>query len=249
MANTSNRGTLYLIPTALAESAANATLPAPHWATMQRLQHFVVETAKTARAELKRMAHPTPLAQLNIREMPRTWSASSAKELLQPAIDGHDVGVLSDAGCPGVADPGALLVREAHHLGIRVEPLIGPSSLLLSLMASGLNGQRFAFHGYLPVKDDALAKELQRLEKESARQDMTQIFIETPYRNLRMLGMLVEHCQTNTLLCLASGLTGAQQQINTMPISDWRKQFKTQHGELEAKLERTPCVFLMLASK
>jgi 16S rRNA (cytidine1402-2'-O)-methyltransferase len=233
-------GSLYLIPSALAPVAADATLPIPHLEIVRGLRHFVVETAKTARAELKRLGHPVPLSQLHIEEMPRQWTPERARQLLAPVAAGESAGVLSDAGCPGVADPGADLVRQAHLLGIPVVPLIGPSSLLLALMGSGLNGQRFCFHGYLPVKDEALHAEIARLEQASARQRMTQIFIETPYRNGRLFAALTENCRGETLLCIASGLTGAGQSITTRSIRDWK-------AVGAPDFERVPTVFLMLA--
>lgn len=233
-------GSLYLIPSALAPVAAEATLPAPHLELVRGLRYFVVETAKAARAELKRLGHPVPLSQLRVEEMPRQWTPDRARQLLEPVAAGESAGVLSDAGCPGVADPGADLVRQAHLLGIPVVPLIGPSSLLLALMGSGLNGQRFCFHGYLPVKDEALQAEIVRLEQASARQRVTQIFIETPYRNSRLFETLTQRCRGDTLLCIACGLTGPHQSIATRAMRDWK-------AAGAPDFERVPTVFLMLA--
>lgn len=234
-------GTLYLIPSALAPAAADATLPSPHHAIVSGLDYFIVETAKTARAELKRLGHPRSLAELRLEEMPRQWTTARVHQLLEPVMGGQSAGVLSDAGCPGVADPGADLIREAHRRGIRVEPLIGPSAILLALMGSGLNGQRFCFHGYLPVKDEALVNEIERLEQASARQHATQIFIETPYRNGRMFQTLLSRCKPATLLCIASGLTGPQQCIATRSVHEW----KTVPAPV---FDRVPTVFLILAA-
>ncbi|HEY6898323.1 MAG TPA: SAM-dependent methyltransferase [Rhodocyclaceae bacterium] len=234
-------GSLYLIPVALGDSAWQQFLPEQTRAAACRLQHFVVENAKTARAELKRLEHPTPMRDIAIEQLPEKPSGADLDRLLAPALAGHDLGVMSEAGCPGVADPGALLVRRAHEKGIPVRPLVGPSSLLLGLMASGLEGQRFAFHGYLPAREPERSKRIVELEKESRRQDQTQLFIETPYRNAALFQALLAACHAETRLCVASNLTLPDESIRSQRIADWKRQ-------PPPDLERRPTVFLLLSA-
>lgn len=232
--------TLFLLPVALGPADSDALHPPATLRTTHLLRHFVVENAKSARAELKRIDHPQPLQALDVRELPKTPTDADLSALLAPALAGQDIGLMSEAGCPAVADPGALLVRQAHRLGIRVAPLVGPSSLLLSLMASGLNGQSFAFHGYLPVKDAERTAALRELEKESRRFKRTQLFIETPYRNQAMFAALLAGLSAETQLCVARELTTAGEWIATRSIASWKKS--------EAPdLDRRPTVFLFLA--
>lgn len=233
-------GTLYLLPAALGDSAWQAYLPEETRSVACRLGRFVVENAKTARAELKRLGHPRPLRELAIDEIPEKPDAAALDRLLAPLAAGEDIGILSEAGCPGVADPGALLVRRAHAKGWRVRPLVGPSSLLLALMASGLDGQRFAFHGYLPQREPERSHAITDLEKESARRSQTQLFIETPYRNGAMFASLLAACRPETLLCIASDLTLPTESVATRRVADWRKQ-------TPPTLDKRPTVFLLLA--
>lgn len=234
-------GTLYLLPVALGEGAgSDVTHPPEVVATACRLRHFVVENAKSARAELKRLGHPVPLRDLSIEALPETPTPRDLGRLLVPALQGEDVGLLSEAGCPAVADPGALLVREAHRNGIAVRPLVGPSSLLLALMASGLDGQRFAFHGYLPAREPDRSRRIGDLERESARQSQTQLFIETPYRNPALFRSLIDTCRPTTRLCLATDLTLPSESVQTRSIVDWKRQ-------PAPDIDRRPTVFLLLA--
>ena len=237
---TAVRGTLYLVPASLGAAALDDTLPPGAASIARRLRHFVVENAKTARAELKRLAHPTPLREIDIQTLPRKCAAHEAAALLAPALAGDDVGLMSEAGAPAVADPGALLVREAHRLDIRVAPLVGPSSLLLALMASGLDGQRFAFHGYLPIDARERKSAIEALEAASRDANQTQIFIETPYRNTRMLDALLHACRGDTLLCVARSLTTRDEWIHTCPVAQWQQNARP-------LLDRMPTVFLLLA--
>lgn len=215
-------GTLYLIPTALGDTAWGKYLPLHTRDIACGLHHFVVENAKTARAELKRIGHPLPLRELLIEQLPEKPTAPEIERLLLPLKSGHDLGVMSEAGCPGVADPGALLVKRAHELDIRVAPLVGPSSILLALMASGLNGQQFAFLGYLPARDPERSAKIGELEKDSLRLNQTRIFIETPYRNQALYDALLKICKPMTRLCLASNVTLADETIVTKRIVEWR---------------------------
>lgn len=233
-------GTLYLLPVALGETAWTEFLPQRTRDIAGTVTHFVVENAKTARAELKRLGHPQPIRELLIEQLPENPGTQQIDQLLAPLLNGHDLGVMSEAGCPGVADPGAVLVKRAHELGIRVVPLVGPSSILLALMASGLNGQRFAFHGYLPAREPERSTKLGELEKESQRAGQTQIFIETPYRNTAMFESLIEICKPATRLCIASNLTLIDEHVATKRIAEWRLA-------APPELHHRPTVFLLSA--
>lgn len=234
-------GTLYLLPTGLGESALADVLPGQVLATAGRLVHFIAENPKSARAFLKQAGYPRPLTEATITTLDKNTPADAVPGLLEPLLQGFDAGLLSEAGCPAVADPGALLVRAAHRAGIAVKPLVGPSSLLLALMASGLNGQRFAFHGYLPVENAARAQRLRELERRSRQDDATQIFIETPYRNDVMLQALLGSCAPDTLLCVATDLTQPSAQVRTQRIADWQRNTPS--------IDRRPSVFLVYAGK
>ena len=233
-------GSLYLIPVSLGPAGTGLTTPADVAARACGLTYFVVENAKTARAELKRLEHPAQLRDLDIRELPEKPGSADLDALLAPLLAGQDAGLMSEAGCPAVADPGALLVRHAHEKGVKVVPLVGPSSLLLGLMASGLNGQSFAFHGYLPVDEETRKRRIRELEAESARHSRTQLFIETPYRNDRMFEALKQACGPETRLCIARDLTTADEWIATRRITDWKKT-------AAPDLSKRPTVFLLLA--
>jgi 16S rRNA (cytidine1402-2'-O)-methyltransferase len=233
-------GKLFLIPASLGDSPWQRTLPAEAQAIAARIQDFVVENARSARAEMKRLDHPGPLRDLRIETLPENPDGAVLDGLLAPALAGRDLGLMSEAGCPAVADPGALLVARAHQLGIPVVPLVGPSSILLALMASGLNGQSFAFHGYLPVDESGRARRLRELEAESHRADRTQIFIETPYRNLRMYQAILAACRPETRLCVARDLTTGDEWIRSQPVAQWRRS-------PEPDLAKRPAIFLLLA--
>lgn len=233
-------GTLYLIPVPLGPTAPAESLPANVLATIKPLTHFIVEQAKTARAFLKAAGTDTPLQELTLVELNEHTKTNELDLLLAPLRAGHDVGLLSEAGCPAVADPGANLVGLAQKENIRVVPLIGPSSLLLALMASGLNGQRFAFQGYLPAKEADRSKALKELESESRKRQQTQIFIETPYRNRQMFDSILQACQPGTRLAVATDLTLAGESVLTRTIQQWKKQ-------TPPEIERRPSVFLLLA--
>jgi 16S rRNA (cytidine1402-2'-O)-methyltransferase len=233
-------GRLYLIPASLGASPWQRTVPAEVQAIAGRLTDFVVENARTARAELKRLAHPGPLRDLSLQTLPENADRAALDALLAPALAGRDLGLMSEAGCPAVADPGALLVARAHELGVPVVPLVGPSSLLLALMASGLNGQSFAFHGYLPVDDAGRTRRLRELEAESRHAARTQLFIETPYRNPKMYQAILAACRPETRLAIARDLTTADEWIRSRPIARWRQ------GP-EPELARHPAIFLLLA--
>lgn len=234
------RGTLFLVPVSLGEAPWPTFLPAAAQHCAAELKHFVVENARAARAHLKQIDFPGVLRETDIRELPPQADDGALDALLAPAIQGSDVGLMSDAGCPAVADPGARLVARAHQLGIRVVPLVGPSSILLGLMGSGLNGQSFAFHGYLPVAENARDLRLRELEEESRRIGRTQIFIETPYRNDRMFEALLKVCNGDTRLCIACDLATPGQFLLTRSIAAWRKA-DTPY------IAKRPAIFLLLA--
>ncbi len=245
-----SRGRLLLVPTPLAEvtqTPLSQILPQASIAAAAALQHWVVENAKTARAFLGAVnaVHTLgiPLQQHGMAVLPKhaKLDAAAARVLLQPALDGLDMGLMSEAGAPCVADPGALLVAAAHDLGIEVVPLVGPSSLLLGLMASGLDGQRFAFHGYLPVDAEARKQHIQGLERESAQRHQTQLFIETPYRNTALLLALMKTLQPATRLTVASQLTAPDACVRTRSVAQWRE-------DNSQVLDKVPTLFGFLAS-
>jgi 16S rRNA (cytidine1402-2'-O)-methyltransferase len=230
-------GTLWLIPTLLGSSAAADVLAPTVLERVRLLRYFIAEEPKTARAFLKATGHPEPIATLRIE---RLQDFEDPHALLEPIAAGMDAGLVSEAGCPAVADPGAAIVRLAHQARIRVAPLTGPSSLLLALMASGLDGQRFAFHGYLPVRDEERARAIRLLEERSRTSNETQLFIETPYRNNAMLKALTRTCRADTWLCVATDLTLATETVSTRRISEWKSL---------PDLNKRPSVFLLLASR
>lgn len=215
-------GTLYLIPVPLGPVAPETCLPPDTLAAARRLDRFVVERARTARAHLKAMGHPLPMQQIDMQELNEHTPAAAITDLLAPLLAGHDLGLLSEAGCPAVADPGANLVRAAHAAGVPVMPLVGPSSILLALMASGLGGQRFAFHGYLPAKEPERSRTIQLLEKAARRDRATQLFIETPYRAAALLDALAATLSPAMLVSVGADLGLLNQLIRTQRAQDWR---------------------------
>jgi 16S rRNA (cytidine1402-2'-O)-methyltransferase len=230
-------GTLYLIPVPLAAGPVDASLP-PHTLDItRRLNTFVVEHSKTARAWLKAMGHPGPMQAVTMLELSEHTPAKELPNLLAPLLAGEDLGLMSEAGCPGVADPGSALVALAHQKGVEVIPLVGPSSLLLALMGSGLNGQQFAFNGYLPVAAEERGKAIKHLEQ-LAQKGQTQLFIETPYRGAALFKALLETLTPGTRLTLAIELTGPGQMLKTFTVSAWKKQ-------PPPDLDKRPAVFLI----
>jgi 16S rRNA (cytidine1402-2'-O)-methyltransferase len=233
-------GRLYVIPSPLGIVPPDRVLPPRTIDAARALSRFVVENAKPARAFLKSLGHPRPMHDIAIVEIGDDPSPERCAALLAPARDGNDIGLVSDAGCPGVADPGARLVEAAHAQGLRVVPLVGPSSLLLALMASGMNGQAFAFHGYLPVKADARAAAIRALEAASRRTGSAQIFIETPYRNVALIEALAAACEPATRLAVACDLTLDSEEIAVSPIARWRSAER-------ARFAKRPAVFVLQA--
>ena len=235
------KGRLLLLPVPLSPEGGAMDLPGRTLDALRTLRHFVVENAKTARRVLKACGHPLPLASLHMAVLDAHTPEQDVPALLAPLAAGYDLGLMSEAGCPAVADPGARLVRLVHAQNGTVLPLGGPSSLLLALMASGLEGQRFAFHGYLPVEAHARRSRILQLEHRSRQEQETQLLIETPYRNRVLWTALLESLAPETLLCLGLALSTPEQEVHTRTVGEWRR-----HPE-KIILERRPCVFLFLA--
>lgn len=215
-------GKLYLIPTPISPTDIAWVMPQLVQQHVGAIQHFVVEHPKTARQFLKKINSQYALQSLQLQELNEHTHEKDLQNLLEPLLAGHDVGLLSEAGCPAIADPGAGLIRLAHQHNIRVIPFVGPSSISMALMASGLNGQCFAFHGYLPIESNKQIEKILLLEKLSIQQDQTQIFIETPYRNQKLLEQLTKTCAETTQLCIASHITASDEAVTTKTIRQWR---------------------------
>lgn len=228
MHQTKNTKTLFLIPTELAEGTGSQILGQQVLDLCQQLDYFLVENIRTARRFLSSLKFGLTIEDLQFEELSKNTADSDIPKLLQPLLSGKDVGLMSEAGCPGIADPGARAVAWAHRNGIRVVPLIGPSSIVLTLMGSGFNGQQFSFHGYLPIKGPERKRALQQLEK-AAQQGATQLFMETPYRNNQLLKDLLASCQPNTLLCIGANLTSPNAFLQTKTIKDWKLQLPDLH--------------------
>jgi 16S rRNA (cytidine1402-2'-O)-methyltransferase len=231
-------GRLFLVPNLLGVVPPEDVLPRRTIDVARALKHFVVETPKAARQFIKSLQSEWPIQSIDFARLDVNTLPNRVPQLLQPALNGEDLGLLSDAGCPGVADPGALLVAAAHRAGVRVVPLVGPSAVLLALMAAGMNGQQFAFHGYLPVAPEARIKALKALDDAVARSGVTQIYIETPYRNDALLAATLAACRATTELCVAADLTLPTEQVIRRPIAQWRDSARTE-------LSRRPAIFLL----
>lgn len=231
-------GTLFLIPVPLAANAASATFTTFLIETINQIDEYIVENEKTARRFLKEAGLRTPQRELTIHDYGKhAREKDILKEFFSGLLAGKDVGLMSEAGCPGIADPGAEVVAEAHRRGIKVVPLVGPSSILLALMASGFNGQSFTFHGYLPIDKVARGQRIKALEKTAKSNKQTQIFIETPFRNNPVLEEILRQCSDDTLLCVACNLTGEDELIISEPIRKWKKR--------TIDLHKKPAIFLL----
>jgi len=233
------KGTLYLIPVTLGGDNTSQVLPPDVVSLAQKLEHFVVENEKSARQFLGLIKHSKPIRELQFSTLNEHTDDKSLPDLLKPLLAGENVGLMSEAGCPAIADPGAKLVALAHQKGIRVAPLVGPSAILMALMASGFNGQSFAFLGYLPVDKTERANKLKEIEKRAISHKETQIFIETPYRNMQILEAILNTCNANTRLCVACHVSLADEMITTKHIREW-KQFTL------PDLNKKPTVFLLM---
>jgi 16S rRNA (cytidine1402-2'-O)-methyltransferase len=230
-------GTLYLFPVSLSEGPLDKVLPAYNFQLLAPIRHFIVEDVRTARRFLKSVDRHFEVDACTFYVLNQHTSPETLSEFLQPLREGHPMGLLSEAGCPAIADPGADIVCIAQEKGYKVVPLVGPSSLLLALMGSGFNGQRFAFEGYLPVEKDKRQKAIHRLEARAYAEDATQLFIETPYRNGKMLEDLLNTLRPQTKLCIGLDLTGASETLRTQRVSEWKKN--------PPVLPKMPCIFLI----
>lgn len=231
------KGTLYLIPTTLGDNASyKRVIPDYNQQIVFQLTHFIVEKTRTARRFLKEIGHPVAIDEMHFVELNKHTKADEYAGFLNVVERGISVGLLSEAGTPAVADPGSVIVKQAHQKGIQIVPLSGPNSLILALMASGFSGQQFCFHGYLPKEAGQLSKKIKILEAEAQR-DITQIFIETPFHNNKMLESLIKNCKPQTMLCIASDLTLPSEHIISQSIDSWKKQ--------TADLNKKPAVFLL----
>lgn len=235
----STKGKLYLIPSAIAPDTGRLFLNRQIELALENTSHFLAENIREARRFISSLQLGIDISTLHFEQLDKKTKEDKLPGLFAPIAEGHNLGVISDAGCPGVADPGALAVKYAHQHNIEVIPLVGPSSLLLALMGSGLNGQSFAFAGYLPIDPKEARLQLQKLEIVSRKQQQTQLFIETPYRSDRILQTLTSSLQADTLLCIASNLMGNNALLKTQRIKDWRKK--------PPILGKQPTVFLFLA--
>lgn len=230
-------GKLYLIPTTLGDENPYQVLPTDLLPIVQSINYFVVENIRTARRFLKKLDKDFDIDSRSFYELNKRTRYEEMVEYLSPALNGENIGVISEAGCPGVADPGADIVKVAHKKKITVKPLVGPSSILLSMMGSGLNGQNFAFIGYLPIKQPQRSKQMRFLESLAVRNNQTQIFIETPYRNNQLLNELVKYLDTRTRLCVAVDLTLETEYIETKTIGEWKSSLPDIH--------KRPAIFLI----
>jgi 16S rRNA (cytidine1402-2'-O)-methyltransferase len=228
---------LYLIPTLLGDTPTDKVLPSYNREVILGIRHFIVENVRTARRFLKQVDKSIDIDSLTFVELNKRTEEGEIEGMLKPLEMGESVGVISEAGCPAVADPGADVVAIAQRKGLKVVPLVGPSSIILSVMASGFNGQSFAFNGYLPIEQEERIKCLRRLEQKVYSEDQTQLFIETPYRNSKMISDIVKACRPNTRFCIAAGLTTDNEYVKTMMVKDFKGQIPD--------LSKTPCVFLI----
>jgi 16S rRNA (cytidine1402-2'-O)-methyltransferase len=234
-----SKGKVYLIPSVIAEATQSAVIPPSLRDILPSVSYFLVENVRTARRFLSSLKVYESIELLTFEVLDKDTDPAIMAELFRPVSEGRNVGVLSEAGCPGVADPGALAVEYAHRNDFTVVPLVGPSSLLLSLMASGLNGQRFAFHGYLPVESKSLISGIKEYERESKQKRQTQIFIETPYRNNQLMAALMKALHEETNLTVAIDLTGEKELVKTYSVRKWKT--------INPEFPKLPAVFLFLA--
>ncbi|UNY98247.1 SAM-dependent methyltransferase [Zhouia spongiae] len=232
-------GKVYLIPTTLGDVEPLEVLPLSIKRSIEAINHYVVENEKTARAFIKKIAPKKSQPGLKIQLLNKYTDTNELPSFLDPCLEGHHLGVISEAGCPGVADPGAEIVNIAHRKNIQVIPLVGPSSILLALMASGMNGQSFAFNGYLPIDKGEKKSEIKKIEKRSKELKQSQIFIETPYRNNKLLSDFLSILNPHTKLCVACDLTLPSEFIKTQAVSNWK------HTEID--LHKRPCIFIFQA--
>jgi 16S rRNA (cytidine1402-2'-O)-methyltransferase len=234
-----NIGKLFLVPNTISDNTHLQVIPPHVFHALTSTQHFLAEDIRTARRFLSSLKIYKTIEELEFQVLDKDSKYENLRALFAPIFKGANMGIISEAGCPGVADPGALAVKFAHENDIQVVPLVGPSSILLALMASGLNGQRFAFHGYLPIEPKDCARAIHDLEKESLQKNQTQILIETPYRNNHLKELLMKHLKNDTLLSIAQDVTGQQESIRTYPIKKWKT--------IGINMPKIPAVFMFLS--
>lgn len=230
-------GKLYLIPTTLGEMNPEDVLPQTIKRSIDFIDHYIVENEKTARRFIKSIHPEKKQPELKISVLNKHTETSEHNAFIQPLLEGHNIGLMSEAGCPGVADPGAAIVKLAHEKGIQVVPLVGPSSILLAIMASGMNGQSFAFNGYLPIDKSEKKQALKNFEKLSSDKNQSQLFIETPYRNNKLVEDLLQILQPSTHLCIACDITLPTEFIKTKTVNEWKKN--------KVDLHNRPCIFII----
>lgn len=228
---------LYLLPVTLGDTELNTVLPAYNIEIIQGIKHFIVEDVRSARRFLKKVDREFDIDSLSFYPLNKHTSAEDISGYLKPLLAGQSMGVISEAGCPAVADPGADVVAIAQRKNLKVVPLVGPSSIILSVMGSGFNGQSFAFHGYLPIELGERVKRIKQLEQRIYSENQTQLFIETPYRNHKMIDDLLQNCRPQTKLCIAANLTCEGEYIKTRAISEWKGKVPD--------LSKIPCIFLL----
>ncbi|MCO6174036.1 SAM-dependent methyltransferase [Flavobacterium sp. NRK F10] len=230
-------GKLYLIPTTLGEMNSEDVLPQTIKRSIDFIDHYIVENEKTARRFIKSVHPDKKQSELKISLLNKHTEPNEYQNMIAPLLHGENVGLMSEAGCPGVADPGAVIVKIAHEKGIQVVPLVGPSSILLAVMASGMNGQSFAFNGYLPIDGHEKKNTIKQLERLSFEKNQSQLFIETPYRNNKLFEDLIQILQPDTLLCIACDITLPTEFIKTKKVSEWKKN--------KVDLHKRPCIFII----
>lgn len=228
---------LYLIPVTLGDTSLEKVLPSYNKEIILQIKHFIVEEVRTARRFLKKVEPSIDIDSLTFYPLNKHTLAAEISGYLKPLVGGEPMGVISEAGCPAIADPGADVVAIAQRRGLKVVPLVGPSSILLSVMGSGFNGQSFAFHGYLPIDQAERTRKIKQLEQRAYAEDQTQLFIETPYRNRRLLEELLQTCRPQTRLCIACNVTCEDEYIRTRTVKEWKGNFPN--------LEKRPCIFLI----
>lgn len=229
---------LYLLPVTLGDTAIDKVLPAYNAGIIREIKHFIVEDVRSARRFLKKVDREIDIDTLSFYPLNKHTSPEDISGYLNPLAEGHSMGVISEAGCPAVADPGADVVAIAQRRNLKVVPLVGPSSIILSVMASGFNGQSFAFHGYLPIEPNERSKRLKELEGRIYSEHQTQLFIETPYRNHKMLDDILKACRPQTQLCIAANITCEGEYIKTCTVKEWK-------GTALPDLSKIPCIFLL----
>ena len=238
--NTSSLGVLYLIPTPLGDNSPLEVLPLSIKKIIEEHVHFIIENEKSARQFIKKITPHKNQSKIILYPLNKFTSQEEMETFLEPCMSGISMGLFSDAGCPGIADPGAVIVSKAHRLGIQVKPLIGPSSLILAMMASGMNGQSFAFNGYLPIEQRQRSQSISRFEKKAFREDQAQLFIETPYRSESLFKDFLKILDPNTRLCVACNISLNSEYILTLSVKKWKK--------IKPDINKKPCVFIIEGS-